>query len=61
MPDKLDQHDIKDLRERLNLTLKEFADLCKVDTITVSRWESGKKRPGASAIRRLQRLNKGKP
>ncbi len=50
MPDKLDRHDIKDLRKRLNLTQEELAAKCKVAIITVKLWESGKLRPGNVAI-----------
>ena len=50
--------EIKELRERLGLTQKEFAGRLKVDNITVSRWERNEQRPSLVAIRRLERLER---
>ena len=58
MPDKLDGHDIKDLRKRLNLTQKQMADKVGVAEFTILRWEKGISRPSQLAQRRLQRLHK---
>jgi len=58
MPDKLDQHDIKDLRQRLGWTLQELANYLGVDKSTVHRWERGESRPSQLAQRQLQRLHR---
>lgn len=57
MPNKLDGHDIKDLRERLNLSQQELADKLGVAKDTVSRWEVGKQRASQLAQRQLRRLH----
>jgi len=54
----MNKEDIKQLRENLKLTQKELAARVRVDAITVSRWELGKQRPGALALRQLYRLSK---
>jgi len=58
MPDKLDQHDIKDLRARAKMTLQQLADYLGVDKSTVHRWETGESRPSQLAQRQLQRLHR---
>ena len=58
MPDKLDQHDIKDLRQRAKMTLQQLADYLGVDKSTVHRWEKGESRPSQLAQRQLQRLHR---
>jgi len=58
MPDKLDQHDIKDLRQRAKMTLQQLADYCRVDKSTVHRWEKGESRPSRLAQCQLQRLHR---
>ena len=58
MPTKLDQHDIKDLRKRANLTQKEMAAILGVAEFTVRRWEKGEARPSQLAQRQLQRLHR---
>lgn len=44
-------------RENARLSLSEIARTCGVDTATVWRWETGRRRPrGAPALRYLQLL-----
>ncbi len=58
MPDKLDQHGIKDLRKRAKLTQKQMANILGVAEFTIRRWETGQARPSQLAQRQLQRLHK---
>jgi len=58
MPNKLDQHDIKDLRKRAQLTQKEMAEFLGVAEFTIRRWEKGEARPSQLAQRQLQRLHR---
>ena len=58
MPEKLDQHAIKDLRKRAKLTQKQMANILGVAEFTVRRWEKGEARPSQLAQRQLQRLHK---
>ena len=39
---KMSGEDIKNIRVRLRMTQKEFAELVNVTSKTVERWESGK-------------------
>lgn len=57
MPPKLDQHDIKDLRNRAKMSQSELAGWLGVDKQTVNRWERGKRRPSKLAMRQLHRLH----
>lgn len=58
MPDKLDKHEIKDLRKRTNMSQQQFADYLSVAKDTVSRWERGQQRASQLAQRQLQRLHR---
>ena len=58
MPDKLDQHDIKDLRKRAKMSRQQMADYLGVTQMTVGRWEKAESRPGQLATRQLRRLHK---
>jgi len=58
MPNKLDGHDIKDLRKRRKMSQQQLADYLGVAKDTVSRWEVGKQRASQLAQRQLQRLHK---
>ena len=55
---RMDNKDIRKLRESLMLDQQEFADVMAVDKGTVSRWERGKQRPKAVHLRRMARLSK---
>ena len=58
MPNKLDKHDIKDLRKRAKMSQLELAEYLGVEKGTVNRWETGKTRPSQLALRQLHRLHK---
>jgi len=58
MPDKLDRHDIKDLRKRAKMKQHELATYLGVEKGTINRWETGKQRPSQLALRQLHRLHK---
>ena len=58
MPEKLDKHDIKDLRKRAKMSQIELAVYLGVEKGTVNRWETGKTRPSQLALRQLHRLHK---
>lgn len=58
MPDKLDQHDIKDLRKRVGMTQKRMADYLGVAEFTIRRWETGESKPSRLAQRQLHRLHR---
>ena len=49
---------IRKLRDKLNLTQDEFADLIGVAVFTVSRWERGKSRPRPIHRKKMERLEK---
>jgi DNA-binding transcriptional regulator YiaG len=44
------------LRQRLRKTQAQFAELLSVDTVTISRWETGKRKPRAIYEKELLRL-----
>ena len=46
-------HEVRSIRERTRLSQPVFARLLNVGTSTVSQWEQGKKKPGGSAARLL--------
>ena len=50
------QEEIKSLRKKLKLNQAQFAKKLDVDFSTVSKWESGKRRPGRLAKKVLARL-----
>ena len=58
MPNKLDQYDIKNLRKRAKMSLKEMGEHLGVALQTVHRWEKGESRPSQLAMRQLHRLDK---
>ena len=58
MPNRLGNHDIKDLRKRAKLTLQKMADYLGVAKSTVDRWERGERRPSQLAQRQLQRMHR---
>jgi DNA-binding transcriptional regulator YiaG len=43
--------DIKEIRNKLNMTQSEFAHELGVESITVSRWERGQHQPKGKLIR----------
>jgi DNA-binding XRE family transcriptional regulator len=46
------------LREGLGLTQQQFGERVGVDKMTVSRWERGAMRPGAQALRAIEKLRR---
>lgn len=52
-----DATDIRELRQRLDMTQTEFAKELGCHRITVTRWERGIQRPSPLAGFRLVRLN----
>lgn len=58
MPDRLDSHDIKDLRRRAKMSLREMGEYLGVATFTVHRWEKEQSKPSLLAMRQLHRLHK---
>ena len=54
----MDSKEIKNVRTKLKLTQKDLATKLRVNAITVKRWERGEQRPGALALRRLNRLTR---
>jgi DNA-binding transcriptional regulator YiaG len=58
MPEKLDQHNIKDLRARAKMSQQALADSLGVTRMTIIRWEQGQSKPSALACRQLHRLHK---
>jgi len=62
MPEKLDQHDIKDLRQRawenIRMSYDQVVEYLGVTRMTLWRWEHGKARPSQLAQRQLRRLHK---
>ncbi|KKM00670.1 hypothetical protein LCGC14_1802120 [marine sediment metagenome] len=49
---------IKEIRNRLGYTQKQFGELLGVDQVTVNRWENDKTRPSKLAQRQLDRLRR---
>ena len=62
MPEKLDQHDIKDLRQRafrnLHMSQDRVVEYLGITRMTLWRWENGKAWPSQRAQRQLHRLHK---
>lgn len=50
------QEEIKSLRKKLKLNQAQFAKKLDVDYSTISKWESGERRPGRRSIKSLARL-----
>jgi DNA-binding transcriptional regulator YiaG len=57
----LEEGYIKKTRKALNLTQRAFADLLRVQLITVQSWEQGQRQPDNTAAILLQLLGKHKP
>jgi DNA-binding transcriptional regulator YiaG len=49
---------IKRIREALNLTQQELADLIGAQQVTVARWETGVNEPKGAYLKALQELAK---
>jgi len=56
MMDKPEGIQIKELRERLELTQERFAARLGVTVSTVNRWENGKSQPSPLALIRIDEL-----
>lgn len=54
----MNKDEIKQLRERMNLSQEDFARRLDVSTPTVQRWEKGKFVPSKLAEKQLLRLSK---
>ncbi len=55
---KWGKQEIKQLRKRLKMTQGELALSLGVDIKTITRWETGERRPSQLALRELTRLAK---
>lgn len=49
---------VKELRDKLIMTQKEFADLLGVSFASVNRWETGLNKPTTEAKRKIVKLCK---
>jgi len=54
----MEAEEIKALRMVLGLTQAALAAKLNVDSVTVSRWENGHKKPHRESVRKMQRLIK---
>lgn len=52
----MNREEIKALRVSLRLTQGEFAEKLGVDLNTVSRWETGTKKPSLRNLRKIEEL-----
>lgn len=52
------QKAVKELRDKLILTQKEFADLLGVSFASINRWETGTNKPKTEAKRKIVKLCK---
>jgi DNA-binding transcriptional regulator YiaG len=57
----MDGHEIKVLRQQLELTQEEFAHKVGVTFATVNRWENHKSKPSKLALRILNMLQEATP
>jgi len=55
---KFSPRQVRELRERLEMTSEAFARALNVSNHTLSMWEKGKARPSSPALRLLQILEK---
>lgn len=53
----MDPKEIRLLRKKLNLTLKEFADKVGVNIMTIYRWETGRNSPTPFLEKVLKKIN----
>lgn len=56
LQDAMDSKRVKRLRERLNLTQNEFAQLLGVARESVARWEAGMAKPRGLSLKVLEAL-----
>lgn len=47
---------VRTLRESLGLTQQELAEMLKVTSQTISRWERGEVQPSAGALKKLRKI-----
>lgn len=52
----MDNNDIKELRMKLGLSQEQLAQKLGVSFVSVNRWENGKSKPSALAIKALKDL-----
>jgi DNA-binding transcriptional regulator YiaG len=55
-PRPISPQEIREIRERLNLTQEQLAERLSVDSRSVKRWEAGENKPGADYRRKLRNL-----
>ncbi len=49
---------VRTLREAIGLRQQQFAERVGVDKMTVARWEWGKVKPGAAAVKRIEKVRR---
>lgn len=54
----MEKEEIKELREKMLLTQKEFAQLVGVSRATIWTWENGDRKPRFAQQRRLMEIKK---
>lgn len=52
--EKINPEEVREIREKLNLSQAVFARLLNVPVVTESSWESGRRNPSGAALRLLQ-------
>jgi putative transcriptional regulator len=50
--------DVKELRKRLGMTQKQFAEAIGVHVVTIIRWEKGSFNPSGLALEKIEQLAK---
>lgn len=55
---KFTGEDVRELRDRINVTQSVFAHLINTSTATVRAWENGQKNPGGPSCKLLDILNR---
>jgi len=53
-----ESNDVKELRKRLGMTQKQFAEAVGVHVVTIIRWEKGSFNPSGLALEKIKQLAK---